>query len=580
MAGRAVLPWLVAVAALLLAFALALAVLAERLLTALPLVALALPGGVALAAFLAWRRARAGQQALAARAAAAEEELQLLRARAGLLATAAHEIRTPLAGILGLLDLLLTRSALPEEAHADACAARGAAADLSALLGDLLEVARMPGAAAPSSEPFRVDEAMEQVAALLRGAAAEQGTRIATAIAPGTPPAWRGNQPALRRILTNLAANAIRFTRQGEVRLEARETAAGALELRVADTGRGIATDRLPGMFERFQRSEGGTGLGLAICRELARGMGGDISVASAPGLGTAFTVTLPLPVAPPESVAPARPPASAPERARTAVPLLPEFSPVPLPLVLVVDDVAINRRVLVAELQQAGYAAVTAADGEGALAVLRQRHIAAVLMDLQLPGMGGPETTRRIRALPPPVGQVPVLAVTAHAGAEARAVAIAAGMDAVLQKPVGAASLAAALARAIARPGASTPLDPELWSTLRVTQAEPALRRLAGQALGCIAAARPELRDPTTAAAAAWAIAAACDGVGAASAAAAARALARAPGQAASLAPTLEAALTALEGALEAELPGAIGMTARQVPEGAGQWQTGSVTI
>jgi signal transduction histidine kinase/CheY-like chemotaxis protein len=376
---------------------------------------------------------------------AATTRERLMRQQAEMLAVAAHEIRTPLGGVLGLLDLLLSSSGLNRAARADAAVARQAAADLMLLLRDLIEVPG-GGAAAPASEPFRIDEVMEQVVALLRARAAERGTRLATAVALGTAPTWRGDSTRIRQVLTNLAANAIRATEGGEVRLEARETPQGALELNVSDTGAGIAADRLSRMFERFQPSEGGAGLGLSICRDIAGRMGGSISVTSAPGRGSAFTVMLPLPrIETPDlpGVLPA--PLVPPPHAEHGA------APQPGQIVLVVDDVAVNRRLLGMLLARAGYGHEGAGGGEQALAMLRARPYAAVLMDVQMPGLDGFETTRLIRALPGPTGRLPVLAVTAQDQDGARATAAAAGMNGYLIKPVSLDDLSAALASALA---------------------------------------------------------------------------------------------------------------------------------
>jgi signal transduction histidine kinase/CheY-like chemotaxis protein len=408
------------------------------LLVALVLVqALALAAGLAL---LARRQAMAqAAPGEADRRAEAEARRRVEVLRRDMLAIAAHEVRTPLGGIVGLLDLVLEQPGLNQAARLDTMAARQAAADLMVVLRDLIEV---PGAAPqPLADlPFRVDTLMAEVATLLRARATQQGDRLSVAIAAGTHPSWRGDPPRIRQILINMVVNAIRFTEGGEVRIEARETAAGALELRVSDTGRGIAPDRLGALFQRFQDSEGGTGLGLSICRDLAGRMGGGIEVQSAPGHGSGFTVTLPLRQAaesempPPSSTLP--PPRIAPPR--------------PGPPVLVVDDVPVNRRLLTTLLERAGLAHDQAGDAEAALALLRARPFAAVLMDLEMPGIDGLAATRLLRALPGPAGRLPVLAVTAHDDPAARAAARAAGMDGYLVKPVALAELVQALDAAL----------------------------------------------------------------------------------------------------------------------------------
>lgn len=410
------------------------------------------------------RRDAAAREAAAASAEAIAARNALVHRQSEMLAIAAHEVRTPLGGVLGLLDLVLASPSLPPVARQDAGAARQAAGDLMLLLRDMIEA---PADARPD-ELFRIDDLMEQVVALLRGRAAQQGTTLATAVAPGTPPAWIGDPLRLRQILTNLVANAIRFTVGGVVRIEAREGPARGLEVAVSDTGKGIAPERLAKMFDRFQPSEGGTGLGLSICRDLAARMGGTVTVNSAPGRGSLFSVALPLRQVPPAEVAGVHPaparltqdparltedPAGlvqVPARLTQADARLAPAPAMPLPIgglpVLVVDDVAANRRLLGVVLERAGHAHQGAASAVEALQMLAAGPYRAVLMDLQMPGMDGFEATRRIRALPGAAGSVPVLAVTAQDSLESRAAATASGMNGYLPKPVGLAELAAAL--------------------------------------------------------------------------------------------------------------------------------------
>ncbi len=410
------------------------------------------------------RRDAAAREAAAASAEAIAARNALVHRQSEMLAIAAHEVRTPLGGVLGLLDLVLASPSLPPVARQDAGAARQAAGDLMLLLRDMIEA---PADARPD-ELFRIDDLMEQVVALLRGRAAQQGTTLATAVAPGTPPAWIGDPLRLRQILTNLVANAIRFTVGGVVRIEAREGPARGLEVAVSDTGKGIAPERLAKMFDRFQPSEGGTGLGLSICRDLAARMGGTVTVNSAPGRGSLFSVALPLRQVPPAEVAGVHPaparltqdparltedPAGLVQAPARMVPAPARLAPapaMPLPIgglpVLVVDDVAVNRRLLGVVLERAGHAHQGAASAVEALQMLAAGPYRAVLMDLQMPGMDGFEATRRIRALPGAAGSVPVLAVTAQDSLESRAAATASGMNGYLPKPVGLAELAAAL--------------------------------------------------------------------------------------------------------------------------------------
>jgi CheY-like chemotaxis protein len=342
-------------------------------------------------------------------------------------------MRTPLAGTIALLESALAVSGLPAAAARDTGAALTAARDIERFLGDL--VAMPEGGKAPlAAQPFRVDEVMESVVTLLAAPAAAQGLRLATAVAAGTPATWRGDAARLRQMLVTLVGTSLRFTDRGEVRLEARETATGALELRISDTGRGFAPDRLERLFEPLGWAEGGVGLGLSLCRELAQRMGGGITARSALGQGSAFTVTLPLARAEAGEAAVATPVA--------APPVMPGPAVLALAPVLVVDDVAANRLLLGAVLARAGFAHEQAESGEAALAMVAARPFAAVLMDLQMPGMDGLEATRRLRALPGAAGRLTVVGVTADRTPAIEAEARQAGMDACLAKPVSAADL------------------------------------------------------------------------------------------------------------------------------------------
>jgi CheY-like chemotaxis protein len=202
------------------------------------------------------------------------------------------------------------------------------------------------------------------------------------------------------------------------------------LRLTVTDTGPGVAPEFRPYLFHDFARrpesssTAEGNGLGLSISAALAEAMGGAIRYQPGPnGMGSQFAVELPLATAEP----PALPPVSLPA-ARPAIGLL----------VLVVDDVASNRRLAEALLQQAGYAVTLAADGAAAVAAVQRGPLPdVVLMDVYMPGIDGLTAARRIRALPGRAGQVPIIAVTADASADRAPAYLEAGMNGVVTKPI-----------------------------------------------------------------------------------------------------------------------------------------------
>ena len=346
-------------------------------------------------------------------------------APASRLAATAQDIATPLGGVLSLLDLMLGAPGLPREARADAAVARQAVGDLMLLLRDL--DGAQDGAPPPLAEaPFRVDEVMEHVVALLQGRAVQRGGTLATAVAIGTPALWIGDAARLRQALIVLVARAVQASEGGTVQVQARASAAGMLEIGVSQIG-------------TLARQEDGAMPGLSMARDIVARMGGTFSTISAPGSGSLITLALPLPLAFPQALSKAA--EAQPAETRAAV-----------PVVLVIDDVAVNRLLLGTMLERTGFAHEGADGAESALAMLRARSFAAVLMDLEMPDIDGLEATRLLRALPAPAGRVPVLAVTAQDTAESRAAAAEAGMDGYLVKPIGAEQLAASLRTVMSR--------------------------------------------------------------------------------------------------------------------------------
>lgn len=235
-------------------------------------------------------------------------------------------------------------------------------------------------------------------------------------------------------MLLNLATNAVKFTEAGAVRLAISWVGEQRLRFEVEDSGPGIAQADLPRLFEPFTQGDastarlhGGSGLGLAISKRLVERMGGALQVDSALGRGSRFTFTLPLEAAPAAASAEPAPPAPA---AQT---------------VLLVEDHLVNQLVATRLLERLGHRVTAVAGGLEALDFLAERPVDLVLMDVQMPGMDGLETTRRLRT----AGfEAPILALTADASEEARAQCLAAGMNDHLSKPVTLQSLGAAVDR------------------------------------------------------------------------------------------------------------------------------------
>jgi PAS domain S-box-containing protein len=354
------------------------------------------------------------------------------RAKSEFLATMSHELRTPLNGILGMLQLL-EETPLAEEQHFYVTQARSASQHLVRLLSDVLEFARLDaGHPTPVVERFAVDA---DVLAPVRGAlgleATHKGISLRLDVAPGLSPWWRGDGSRLRQILLNLVGNAIKYTSEGEVSVWV-EACPRGLRLWVEGTGPGMSDATLERLFDPFCRGEqtqrtSGVGLGMAIVARLLRLMGGSLCVETALGQGTRMVV-----------VVPAQPFVGQMDAGTLHPPQPVTVGPTCAGRVrvLVVEDDAVNRLVAVRLLRSQNYEVREAVNASEALAWLAEECFDVVLMDVQMPGMDGVETTRRIRETPSPYRHIPIIAMTAHAFAEDRKRFLAAGMDEVLVKP------------------------------------------------------------------------------------------------------------------------------------------------
>lgn len=388
-------------------------------------------------------------------------------AKSVFLAQVSHDLRTPLHAILGLSDLLRDNQTDPRVC-ADAETIHEAGHILLRLINDLLDLSRIEsGRIDLAYEPFRLDEVVAPVVELLAVKARAKHLALAHTLDPTLPVALCGDADRLRQILFNLAGNAVKFTPAGTVTLSA-TSRPGGLVLVVADTGPGIPPERLPTLFDPFDRGDTravqtieGTGLGLAIARRLARALGGDITVASQPGQGSVFTVHLPLlpadtdPDTPGLRLLHGAPPPPRTRRAGSAPPLpTPPLEPRPRRhRVLLADDQEISRRVSGELLRACGCEVTIAHDGTEAISLLRDcRHDLAVL-DGQMRGLNGWDVARHLRsgAAGDYARTLPIIALTADLSSESRELWRDAGVDQIIAKPGGRDALVTALARAIA---------------------------------------------------------------------------------------------------------------------------------
>jgi two-component system, sensor histidine kinase len=358
----------------------------------------------------------------------------------------AHDIRTALTGILALSELLAS-SALGERERHWAAGIKDSAEHLAALTTLVIDAAKAGrGALTLQRESFRPRRLLAALGEALAVRAETKGLRTEIAIADDVPERLIGDPVRLRAALENLIDNAVKFTAQGTVRLEAK-AARGArqrvkLTVTVTDSGIGLAPAEIRRLFRPFAQANaeiarryGGAGLGLAVVKLLAKAMGGDLTVTSKPGDGSCFRFSALLPLAPAESAKNPDTPQTPPPARRLAV--------------LCVEDNPYGRVILNTILSELGHSADFAASGEEAIGAIG-RGYDVVLMDVTLPGIDGLETARRIRGLPGAAGATPIVGISGRTGDGDSDAARAAGMDYYLRKPISPSALNAAIATAV----------------------------------------------------------------------------------------------------------------------------------
>jgi hypothetical protein len=370
------------------------------------------------------------------------------RAKSAFLANMSHEIRTPFQGLLGMLQVLDADTLAPQQ-RAHLHTARDSARHLLAILNDILDTAKLEaGTLSVSPEAVALRDLVGDVQQLMQPLAAAKSLALDIDVDAQLPERVRLDGTRVRQVLYNLISNAIKFTDSGRVTLEVRPVGSEWLAFAVTDTGAGIDADMLPRLFQRFgqgddspSRRHGGTGLGLEISRNLARLMGGDLTVQSAPGRGSRFEMRLPLQRTDP-------PPAVVTDTPATAAgPAGPALRALHL---LAAEDNAVNREVLAAMIDLAGHRVTFAEDGAAAVRAAQAQPFDLVLMDLHMPELDGIGATRAIRAMAGPMARVPIVALTADVFPETRARCLEAGMNDFLTKPIGLPELTQLLARQV----------------------------------------------------------------------------------------------------------------------------------
>ena len=375
---------------------------------------------------------------------AAEEAGQ---AKSRFLANMSHEIRTPMNGVIGVAELLAeTRLTATQKGYVETILESGTV--LLGIINDILDLAKLQsGKATLEHRAFALADCARTVLRILQISASKKGIALRLDNAMADPDRMvMGDEGKLRQILLNLVGNAVKFTGAGAVTVTLRLTQGdGMVEIDVADTGIGIAPDRIGQIFESFRQADdgisrqfGGTGLGLTICAMLAEQMGGGISVRSDIGQGSVFTIRAHLPAADAASTGPT----AAPPRVAPQITLRPGLR------VMVAEDNRTNMMIVRKMLQGSVTHVIEVENGAQAVAVYQERQPDVILMDVSMPVLDGLQATQLIRQHEAEMllDHCPIIALTANAFGEDRAAAQAAGLDGFLVKPLSRADLLAAI--------------------------------------------------------------------------------------------------------------------------------------
>ena len=375
-------------------------------------------------------------------------------AKSRFLANMSHEIRTPMNGILGIAQLLLMPNLQDERRNDYIRTILASGRTLLTLLNDILDLSKVEaGKLELEATVFEVGQLLQETQTLFAETTTGKNLKIVNNWSGPAGQRYRADTHRIRQMLFNLVSNALKFTAQGQVRIEAaeleREAHSALLEFSVTDSGIGIPADKQDMLFKPFNQSDasitrqyGGTGLGLSIVRNVARLMGGDVGVESAPGKGSRFWFSIRA------GIVAGGENSRYGERAVQGQEIL---APCLRGHVLVVEDHPTNRMVIEAFLSKLGLKVTLADDGQQGIAAIMQGEAPdLVLMDLQMPVLDGYAATAQIRAWETLHGRprMPIIAITADAYEADRQRCLELGMDDFIAKPVQIDSLAATLSK------------------------------------------------------------------------------------------------------------------------------------
>lgn len=354
-------------------------------------------------------------------------------AKSAFLSNMSHEIRTPMNSIIGMTHLALKADPNPKQIDY-LLKIQGASQHLLGIINDILDFSKIEAGRLKMEEvDFSLDSVIENIREQLAENIAQKGNKLTFEIDANTPRFLHGDPLRLTQILINYVSNAAKFTSNGQITVRIKMQEKGALDnliyFEVQDTGIGISQAEIAQLFQVFHQADasttreyGGTGLGLAISKQLAQMMGGDVGVESEPGKGSTFWFTAHLGLG------------EAPAQATNDMPA--NMDAIQGASILLVEDNRFNQQIARELLEDAGATVCLANNGQEAIDLLLKEHFDCVLMDMQMPVMGGLEATRKIRTNPA-ISATRIIAMTANVGKESLAQCFEAGMDDYITKPI-----------------------------------------------------------------------------------------------------------------------------------------------